>query len=114
MAKTYGLFNLKLKDGMTASDFEAAIARLAPKVTVLPSFRSHLLKVDRGSRVGQYMMVWEFDSEETRNRYFPAPGEMSAEFQQWQQANAAMLEQFDRFVEWEHSADIVEIASTPR
>ncbi len=79
-----------------------------------PGMREYILKVDRGSQVGQYMMVWEFDSEETRNRYFPTPGEMSAEFQQWQQANAAMLEQFSRFVEWEPFADIVEIASTRR
>jgi hypothetical protein len=44
-----------------------------------PGVKASLLKADRGARAGQYLWMFEFDSVEIRDRYFPGPQSISDE-----------------------------------
>lgn len=44
-----------------------------------PGVRAYLLKADRGARANQYLWMFEFDSVEVRDRYFPGPQTISDE-----------------------------------
>ncbi len=91
MAKVYHIRDITLKDGVTESDFEAAVARLLPKST-FPGGEIRFLKKDRGNRTWQYVLMIEIDSLEARDRNFPKPDTPSPEFRQWVEANADLVE----------------------
>jgi hypothetical protein len=72
---------------------------------VLPGWKTHLLKGDRGARAGKYLVLFEIESLEARDRYFPRPGEESEEFTRFFEQHpdaAAALEK----LHWGRSADI--------
>jgi hypothetical protein len=60
-------------------------------------WKSYLLKGDRGDREGKYLWVIEVESVEARDRFFPAPGEISKEAQQFFEAQAAVFEKWTTF-----------------
>ncbi|MEO7963198.1 MAG: hypothetical protein ABIT38_04725 [Gemmatimonadaceae bacterium] len=69
----------KLKSGVNAADFEQyfadSIAGLMGRH--VPGVRAYLLKGERGARIDQYVIVYEFDSVQRRNGYFPKPDSQS-------------------------------------
>ena len=82
MAKVLGIHTITLRPDVSEADFERYI--LEEYLSSLPHFpgwKGQLLKGDRGERAGQYILVFEIDSVETRNQYYPAQGQMSEEAQ---------------------------------
>ena len=73
MAKVYALHEITLKPGVNAQDFERFLTELLAAMP-LSGVTNHLVKGDRGKRAGQYALLSEYDSEETRNRYYPTEG----------------------------------------
>ncbi len=45
----------------------------------LPGLDAYVYKGDRGENKGGYILIWSFDSVDTRNEYFPEEGEGAAE-----------------------------------
>jgi hypothetical protein len=94
MARVIGIHRLELKPGATDEQAQALAERAAREFKV-PGAKNLIGKGDRGERAGQYVMIVEIDSVETRDRYFPDPlGEPSAEWQQLTAAYGPIFEQF--------------------
>ncbi|MGD8464145.1 MAG: hypothetical protein PVI09_09790 [Anaerolineae bacterium] len=94
MSKVFGMHMIALKPGVKAEDFERFVTE---EVYPLPSpegSESYLLRGDRGDREGKYLVMYEFESVEARDRFFPSPGEMSKEAQQVFEPWAAAMEKW--------------------
>ena len=95
MSKVFGMHMIALRPGMKAEDFEKFVIE---EVYSLPwPWEVYLLKGDRGDREGKYLVMNEFESVEARDRWFPAPGEMSEEAQQLFEPFAPVLEKWATF-----------------
>jgi hypothetical protein len=94
MPKVFGLHEIELKPGVEPDEYERFFAEEIVPTLELPGWRIHLLKGDRGVRTGKYLVLFEIESPEARDRYFPRPGEESEQFtrffEQHPKAAAAM------------------------
>src|SRR5215211_3637850 len=63
---------LSPQPGVEPDDYERFFAEEIATV-VLPGWKTHLLKGDRGERAGKYLVLLEIESLEARDRYFPRP-----------------------------------------
>ena len=97
MSKAFGMHMIALKPGVKAEDFEKFVAEEVYPLPSLEGIESYLLKGDRGDREGKYLVVYEFESVEVRDRYFPSPGEISKETQQVFESWAAVFEKWQTF-----------------
>jgi len=95
MSKVFGMHMIALHPGVKAEDFEKFVIE---EMYPLPwPWEGYLLKGDRGDREGKYLVMWEIESVEARDRYFPAPGQPSEEYQQFMESHAAVLEKWATF-----------------
>jgi uncharacterized protein (TIGR02246 family) len=91
-----------LKGGVRAEEFERFFADsvAGPIARHVPGARGYLLEGERGARVGEYVIVWEFDSRARRDEYFPKPDVSSP---RWLELAKALppnaLENLSRYVE---------------
>jgi hypothetical protein len=86
---------IALRPGVKAEDFEKFVIE---EVYPLPWLSEvYLLKGDRGDREGKYLVMYEFESVEARDRLFPSPGEMSEEAQQSFESLAPIFEKWATF-----------------
>ncbi len=69
MARLVSIHEIELIDGADAVEFERLVAEGAPQLPV--GWKSRLLRGDRGERAGKYAILYEIDSPEARDRYFP-------------------------------------------
>ena len=79
MTRLVCIHEVNLAEGADAVEFE----RVFTEFITQPGFvgwKTRLLRGDRGERAGQYAILHEVDSPEARDRYFPADGEQSKEF----------------------------------
>jgi hypothetical protein len=99
MSKVFGMHMIALKPGVKAEDFEKFVTEEVLPLPSLEGVETYLLKGDRGDREGKYLIMYEIESPEVRDRYFPSPGEMSKEAQQFFEspATAAALEKWATF-----------------
>lgn len=82
MAKVFGIHVIELSEGTTPEFFEKfVIEQFLPALplSLTPGVKASLLKADRGARADQYLWMFEFDSVETRDKYFPRPQSISDE-----------------------------------
>ena len=94
MARVVGIHRLELKPEATDEQVQALATQVAQAFKV-PGTKNMIGKGDRGERAGQYVMITEIDSVETRDRYFPDPlGEPSDEWKQHTAAYGPIFEQF--------------------
>jgi len=108
MSKVFGMHMIALRPGVKAEDFEKFVIEEAYPLP-WPS-EVYLLKGDRGDREGKYLVMWEFESVEARDRYYPAPGQPSEEYQQFMESHAAELQTV--FEKWETFATPVDTICT--
>jgi hypothetical protein len=78
MPRVYGLHMVELRPGKTPEAFERFVIdeylpALAEVFKALSGIQVRLLRCNRGVDMGKYLFMFEFESEETRDRYFPAP-----------------------------------------
>ena len=118
MAKVFGIHMIELRSNVDAADFERYVLKeYLPSVPTFAGWQARLLKGDRGERVGQYLLVFEIDSIEARNRYFPMEGQMSEEaqvvFQALASASQAAVNRLNAFTIDENDVhtDYVEVTS---
>jgi hypothetical protein len=80
MPKVYGLHEIELQPGVEPEEYERLFAEEVAPSPMVPGWKIHLLRGDRGARAGKYLVLLEMESMEARDRYFPRPGEESEEF----------------------------------
>jgi hypothetical protein len=99
MSKVFGMHMIAIKPGVKAEDFEKFMQEEALPSFLLEGVKGYLLKGDRGDREGKYLVMYEFESVEARDRYFPSPGETSKEAQQSFEASGvfALMEKWGKF-----------------
>ncbi len=97
MSKVFGMHMIALKPGVKAEDFEKFVAEEIYPLPSLEGSEIYLLKGDRGDREGKYLVMYKFESVEVRDRYFPSPGEMSKEAQQFFASYAVAMERWATF-----------------
>lgn len=64
--------------GVTPQQFETFVREQGVYIPCYPGWRWTLLRGLRGERVGQYLMLYEIDSAEQRDRYVTATGQRTA------------------------------------
>jgi hypothetical protein len=77
MAKVFGLHEIELRPGVAPEEYEQFFAKEIAGLPIFPGWKTYLLRADRGERDGKYLLMWEIESVEARDRYFPAPDEQS-------------------------------------
>ncbi len=79
MRQVLGLHEVELRPGVDPAEYERVFAEEIAASTAPPGVNVRLLKGERGVRSGKYLILMELDDVETRDRYFPQPGEESDE-----------------------------------
>jgi hypothetical protein len=99
MPKVFGLHEMELQPGVEPEEYERFFAEEMTPTLTLPGWKIHLLKGDRVVRTGKYLVLFEIESLEARDRYFPRPGDDSEEFTQFLQQHpeaAAAMEKWQK------------------
>jgi hypothetical protein len=83
MARVWGVHEIELVPGTDPDDFERAAAAVVGAASP-DGWRSRIMKGERGPRSGQYLLLFEIDSLQQRDQFYPAEGvasdEANAEF----------------------------------
>ena len=87
MPKVFALHEVVLPPGMTAEEYEQVYGEELASLPDLQGWKTYLLKGDRGEGAGKLQLMFEIESVEARDRYFPRPGPggESEEFRQFQE-----------------------------
>jgi hypothetical protein len=80
MPKVFGLHEIELRPEVDPAEYERLFADEVATQPTLPGWTVHLLKGDRGPRAGKFLVLFEIESIEARDRYFPDEGVESEEF----------------------------------
>lgn len=76
MAKVIGVHQLFLKEGVRGGDVEAFFREeFQPAWADVSGLKVTLCRGDRGQRKGEYIFIFECESEGVRDRLFPEEGE---------------------------------------
>ena len=96
MARVFGLQMIRLKPGVKTEDFEEFVKEEVSQGTVYEGWQAHVLKGLRGDREGRYLWMWEIESVEALNRYFPGlgPETETEEAKRFHETHADEMEQF--------------------
>jgi len=97
MSKVFGMHMIALRPGVKAEDFEKFVTEEVYPLLSRAGLEVYLLKGDRGDREGKYLVMWEFESVEARDRLSPSPGQMSEEAQQLFEPFAPVFEKWETF-----------------
>ena len=104
----------ELRSGVKPEEFETYVKQELTRALSSSKTGAHfrILKGDRGDRKGGYILIWEFESVEARNAFFPKEGggASPACAQSWKRIKLAM-EKFSIYVKEKHSyTDYVTVA----
>jgi hypothetical protein len=97
VAKILALHEIEIRPGVDAEEFEAFFAKEIGSDPIYPGWWAQLLKADRGERATKYLVMFEIESVEVRDRYFPAAGERSEEAQQFTQQHPEIAAMFKKW-----------------
>jgi hypothetical protein len=81
-------------------EYERFFAEEIAPSPMLPGWKTHLLKGDRGARAGKYLVLLEIESLESRDRCFPRPGEGSEEFTRFFEQHPEAAAALEKWREW--------------
>ena len=105
MATVYGLHEIELRAEVDPEEYEQWFAEEVAGQPLLPGWKAYLLRGDRGRRSGKYLLVFEVDSTEDRDRFFSAEDEESEELSQYLAEHPDVAELWRRVRSFE-SADV--------
>ncbi len=80
MAKVFGIHHLELKDDANAAEFERIVSDELNALPRPPGWQFSIVKGERGENIGKYVLIFEIESLEVRNRDSPGDA-FSPEFQ---------------------------------
>jgi len=99
MSRLLGIHEVQLVEGADVAEFERLFTEAAAQ-TALDGWKTRLLRGDRGERTGKYAMLYEIESPQARDRYFPATDQMSEEAERYLAEHppvAELWQQLDAF-----------------
>jgi hypothetical protein len=79
MAKILGFTPLELRPGVDEQEFIHFFNEQYAPLGARMGWKGHVLKADRGERVGKFAAVWEIPDVEQRDRFVPAQGQINEE-----------------------------------
>jgi hypothetical protein len=97
MTKILALHEVELRSGVSGEEFETFFATEIGTAPIYPGWWAQLLKADRGQRAGKYLVVFEIESPEVRDRYFPTAGERSEEAAQFTHQHPEIAAMFEKW-----------------
>ncbi|MEV6830996.1 hypothetical protein [Amycolatopsis sp. NPDC051102] len=74
---TFQYIAIDTEAGVTPEEFETFVRGEGVHLPLYPGWRWTLLRGLRGERTGQYLMLYEIESAEQRDRYVTARGEQT-------------------------------------
>jgi hypothetical protein len=80
MPKVFGLHEIELRPEADPAEYERYFAEAVATQPMLQGWTVKLLRGDRGPRTGKFLVLYEIESVEARDRYFPNEGQPSEEF----------------------------------
>ena len=80
MPKVFGLHEIELRPEVDPAEYERYFAEQVAMQPMLQGWTAKLLRADRGPRAGKFLVLYEIESVEARDRYFPSEGQLSKEF----------------------------------
>ncbi|MHC4621334.1 MAG: hypothetical protein ACYTEQ_26630 [Planctomycetota bacterium] len=94
MSKVLSMRKVALQPGVKAEDYEKFVVEDVYPLPWPKGMKVYLLRGDRGDREDRYLVMYEFESVEARNRLFPSEDsqEDSKEWQEFMQAHKAVWE----------------------
>jgi hypothetical protein len=105
MAKVFGLHEIELRPEVTPAEYEQFFIKEIAHLPMFPGWRAYLLKGDRGERAGKYLVMYEVESVEARDSYFPAPAEQSEKVQQFLEQHPAVAAAMEKSNAFESEPD---------
>jgi hypothetical protein len=106
MPTVYGLHEIELQPGVEPEEYERFFAEEAEEIApspMVPGWKVHLLKGERGARVGKFLVLLEIESVEARDWYFPNPGEESEEVTRFLNSTQKLRRRSRNGTKWAHS-----------
>src|SRR5262245_56822861 len=97
MTKVFALHEVELRPGVSAEEFETFFATEIGDAPIYPGWWAQLLQADRGARAGKYLVMFEIESVELRDRYFPTAGERSEEAWQYTHRHPEITAMFEKW-----------------
>ncbi len=98
MAKVFGIHHLELKDDANVAEFERIVSDEFNALPQLAGWERSIVKGERGENIGKYVLIFEVDSLETRNRDHPGGGTFSPELQKWYDTSLPMLDKLSSYL----------------
>ena len=105
MSTVYGMHEIELRPEVDPAEYEEWFAEEVAGQPLLPGWKAHLLRGDRGRRAGKYLLVFEMDSDEDRDRYFTREDEESEELARYLAEHPDIAALWRRFRSFE-AADV--------
>jgi hypothetical protein len=112
MPKVFGMHEIELRPGVTSEEYVHFYTKELAPLPELQGWKSYLLKADRGERAGKFLLLFEIESVDARDRYFPRPNTASEEVQQYLEQNpqaAAAWAKDDAFRSADRATDYIVI-----
>jgi len=89
MPKVFGMHEVVLPPGVTPDEYAQLFDKGSASAATLPGWKTYLLKGDRGEGADKLLLLFEVESVEARDRYFPRPEETSEELRQFDEQHPA-------------------------
>ena len=74
MPKVFGLHEVELPAGLTPEEFEEGLGKQLASLPEYEGWKTYLLRGDRGERAGKFLVLFEMESVEARDRVLPQRG----------------------------------------
>jgi hypothetical protein len=92
MTRVFGMHEIELHPGVQEEDFENYFLKERATGPIFPGWHIRLLKGDRGVREGKYLVLFEIENAEARDRFAPAPDQSNEETDQFLEKHKETLE----------------------
>jgi hypothetical protein len=97
MSKVFGMHEIELQPVAEPEEYERVSAEEIASSFTLRGWKTHLLKGERGTRDGKYLVLLEIESLEARDRYFPRQGGESEEFTRFLEQHPEAAAAFEKW-----------------
>src|SRR5687768_8923521 len=98
MAKVFGIHHLELKNAADAAEFERIVSDELNALPKLPGWEVSIVKGERGENIGKYVLIFEFESLEVRNRDLPGDGTMAPDVQKFMDTNTPTFDKVSSYL----------------
>jgi hypothetical protein len=96
MSKVFGVREIELQPEVDPEEYERFFAEEIASLPEIPGWKTHLLRGDRGARAGKFLILFEIESLEARDRFFPGPNQESEEWRRYLEQHPEVAAAWDK------------------